>query len=154
MFFSHSLIFFFKNYHLIALICFFPISCILAWQDFNYLQVDKKLSIIGILLILKKFLSFEHAICVIAITFFLCCYQKIRPFSIQKIDIAFFFCGMLWFEINYIPLCCFLISFFMIFFKVVFKLEKIPFLTAWVLSFWILIFAYSSLQNNLFILSS
>lgn len=129
----NQVIFLGQNFWLILLL----FSAVLAWQDFKYLCVNRKLAyftcVIFALGVVKA--PYESMAMCSLVLIALLVYKKFRPLSIQKIDIAFISLGILWTDFAMLTYYFFIIALFLWFLKVVFKKNQLPFLTAWFFGF-------------------
>lgn len=126
-----------------------PFSACLAWQDFKYLRVNQKLASVCIAIFVYGFagaatfyLGFFAAdnysvLIALFIYIVLSVYRKFRPLSIQKIDINFFSLGILWLGSKTLPFYCLFVALALLLLKIILKQDKLPFLTAWFIGFWI-----------------
>lgn len=110
-----------------------PLTLVLAIQDWRSQKVNLWVAILslGFLAILVN--NAYLAIITFSILLF---YKRIRPGSIQLIDIAFFSAGGGFFALHFFSIYCLITAGILL---VLSKLKKtqLPFLVAWALSFWL-----------------
>lgn len=113
------------------------LSVALAWQDFQYLKVNRILAYLTCAIFALGFAtaSCESIAMCLLVLIVLLVYKKFRPLSVQKIDIAFTSLGILWTDFAMLTYYFFIIALFLWLLKVVLKQTKLPFLTAWFFGF-------------------
>lgn len=118
-----------------------PFSCALACQDFKILKINRNLAYFTCAIFALGFAtaSCESIVMCLLVFIILLVYKKIRPLSIQNIDIVLTSLGILWIDIAILTYYFFAIALVLWFLKVVLKQTKLPFLTAWFVGFWIAI---------------
>ena len=111
----------------------FPLTVILAWQDWRFHRVNLILSlcVIGLLAIVATNIILPSVSLGI-----LCIYKQFRKESIQFIDIVIFIIGSGCFDLPIFSIYCLIISIVLVVLNK-FKAGQLPFLLAWAIGFWI-----------------
>lgn len=121
-----------------------PLTLVLAIQDWKSQKVNLWVAILSLVLLA----IFVNNAYLAIITFsVLLLYKRIRPGSIQLIDIAFFSAGAGFFALPFFSIYC-LITAGILWVLSTIKKTQIPFLVAWWISFWITILIATTKINQ------
>lgn len=119
--------------HITYVLLLLPLTTLLAWQDWKSRQVNVGTVIATLIaLVFNTYYSF-HIVGVFSI---LWAYRCFRKNSIQWVDIFLFSFGAGCFEIIFLPIYCVSTALALVAVQKITQTQKLPFVTAWAISFW------------------
>lgn len=121
-----------------------PLTILLAWQDWKARQVNAGVVLATLLSLILNIQYFSHVLGVFCILWI---YKYFRKNSIQIVDIALFSAGAGCFSLTFLSAYCIITAFILaIIFRAI-LIKKLPFLTAWVMGFWVTYFMQFCLNH-------